>query len=55
MILTIKASSDKQSPRIRKHERASAKRWHLEVLLASPTDVDRELTARLKEAYDMSA
>jgi len=55
LILTLKASADKASPRIRKHERASAKRWHLEVLLASPREVDHELVAWLKEAYELSA
>lgn len=55
LILTVKASEDKASPRIRKHERASANRWHLEVALASPQEVDHELLAWLKEAYELSA
>jgi hypothetical protein len=38
-----------------KHEQASANRWHLEVKLAAPADVDRELTSWLAEAYELSA
>jgi len=55
LILTVTASADKASPRIRKHERVSANRWHLEVALASPQEVDHELLAWLKEAYELSA
>ena len=55
LILTVKAPADKSSPRIRKHERVSANRWHLEVPLASPQEVDHELLAWLKEAYELSA
>ena len=55
LLLTIKASADIPSPRIRKHERASANRWHLEVLLTSPDDVDEELTKWLAAAYELAA
>ena len=54
LVLTLKASEDIRSPRVKKHEQASAKRWHLEVLLASPEDVDAELVAWLKAAYEIS-
>lgn len=55
LLLTIKASADNPSPRIRKHERASANRWHLEVFLTSPDDVDEELTKWLAAAYELAA
>jgi hypothetical protein len=55
IVLTIKANRDIASPRVLKREQASANRWHLEVKLAAPADVDRELTSWLAEAYELSA
>ena len=55
LILTLKAAGDIASPRIVKREQASANRWHLEVRLARPADVDREMTGWLKAAYELSA
>ena len=52
--LTIKSASDIRSPRIVKRQHASANRWHLEVRLERPTDVDRELTLWLKKAMELS-
>jgi hypothetical protein len=54
LILTLKATQDIPSPRIRKRERASANRWHLEVPLARPADVDGELRGWLKAAYQLA-
>ncbi|HTK25541.1 MAG TPA: DUF5655 domain-containing protein [Pyrinomonadaceae bacterium] len=54
MILTIKSKHDIMSPRIFKREQASANRWHLEVKLLKPDEVDSELTGWLREAYDLS-
>lgn len=54
LILTLKAEQDIQSARIAKHEQASARRWHLEVKLSDPTDVDSELIGWLKDAYEIS-
>jgi hypothetical protein len=53
--LTIKADDDIRSKRVVKRERASANRWHLEVMLTSPRDVDAELVSWLKRAYELSA
>lgn len=55
LLLTVKAAQDIQSPRVRKHEQASANRWHLEFSLASPSEVDAELAKWLREAYELSA
>ena len=52
--LTIKTASDIRSPRIVKRQRASAHRWHLDVRLESPKEVDRELTSWLKDAMELS-
>ncbi len=54
LILTIKADEDITSPRIFKREQASAHRWHLETRLEKPADVDREIRAWLKQAYELS-
>lgn len=54
LILTIKSKCDISSPRIFKREQASANRWHLEIKLLQPHDVDAELTGWLREAYDLS-
>lgn len=55
LLLTVKASQDIQSSRIRKSEKVSANRWHLELSLTSPSEVDAELVKWLKEAYELSA
>jgi len=54
IVLTIKADSDISSPRIRKSEQTSARRFHHEVKLNSPADVDAELVGWLKSAYALS-
>ena len=54
IILTIKANRDIGSSRILKREQASANRWHLEVRLTKPADIDPELISWLKEAYELS-
>jgi len=54
IVLTIKADSDISSPRIHKSEQTSARRFHHEVKLTSPTDVDSELVGWLKLAYLLS-
>jgi hypothetical protein len=54
LILTLKSARDIRSPRIEKRDQASANRWHVEVRLQKPTDVDRQLTGWLKAAYELS-
>ncbi|HXI25364.1 MAG TPA: DUF5655 domain-containing protein [Pyrinomonadaceae bacterium] len=54
IILTIKADTDLASPRIHKSEQTSARRFHHEVKLTSPADVDSELVGWLKHAYALS-
>ena len=55
LILTVKSTHDITSDRISKREQASANRWHLELKLRTRKDVDSELKAWLREAYDISA
>jgi hypothetical protein len=54
LILTLKSATDIPSPRIRKRERASANRWYLEVELATPREVDREVRDWLHRAYELA-
>ena len=55
IILTIKSDRELASPRIHKSERTSARRFHHEVKLTSPADIDAELMGWLKSAYELSA
>ena len=52
--LTVKSDQEIASPRIHKSEQTSAKRFHHEVKLSAPADVDAELIGWLKKAYALS-
>jgi len=54
LILTLKADRLVKSPRVRKSERTSKNRWHMELKLASPDDVDAELRRWLKAAFELA-
>lgn len=54
IILTIKSDRRLSSPRTRKSEQTSASRFHHEVKLTSPTEVDSELVKWLQDAYALS-
>ena len=54
LILTLKSDVDITSKRVIKRERTSAKRWHLELRLESPKDVDGEVAGWLRSAYALS-
>jgi hypothetical protein len=54
IVLTLKSNQDLDSPRIHKSEQASARRFHHEVKLTSPADVDAELVGWLKAGYAIS-
>ena len=55
LILTLKSSKNIRSPRIDKREQTSAHRWHVEIRLAKPSDVDRQLTTWLNAAYALAS
>ena len=55
VILTLRLPHDVQSPRVRRHEQASAKRWHLELKLEEASQVDAELVGWLREAYELKS
>ena len=54
LVLTLKSGSDIRSPRVEKREQTSANRWHVEVCLTAPAQVDRQLAAWLRAAYDLA-
>ena len=54
LILTLKAERPVKSTRVHRAEQASANRWHLEIRLASPADVDAELRTWLYQAYTLA-
>jgi hypothetical protein len=55
LLVTIKLPGDIASSRIVKRQRTSANRWHLDVRLESPKEIDRELKSWLKDAMELSA
>jgi hypothetical protein len=54
IVLTVKSDRQLASARIHKTEQTSARRFHHEIKLASPKDVDAELVGWLKSAYGLS-
>ena len=54
LILTLKAERAVKNPRVHRAQQASANRWHLEIRLATPADVDNELRTWLSDAYDLA-
>lgn len=54
VILTIKSARDSRSRRIAKREQTSANRWHLDVRLTAPAQVDAELEQWLTRAFELS-
>jgi len=54
LILTLKSETDLASKRIIKRQQTSANRWHLDVRVESPDQVDRELEGWLKKAYELA-
>ncbi len=55
VLLNVRSAAPIRSKRIRKLEQVSANRFHNELLLASPEEVDRELIGWLRAAYALSA
>lgn len=53
LTLTLKATRAIKSRRVRRAEQASANRWHLEIPLVSPEEVDGELRGWLAAAYEL--
>jgi len=54
LILNIKSAAPIKHPRIKKSEQVSASRFHQEVKLVSPEEVDPTLIKWLSDAYALS-
>lgn len=54
LVLTVKSDADIVNERIMKREQASAHRWHLEIKLDDPRQVDKELCDWLKKSYELA-
>jgi hypothetical protein len=54
VILTLKSATDIKSPRIIRREQASPNRWHLEMKLTDPKQVDKQVAAWLARAIEIS-
>ena len=54
ILLNIRSAAPIESPRVRKVEQVSKNRFHNELLLESPNDVDAELLRWLEDAYGLS-
>ena len=55
LILTVKSDCALTSPRVHKSEQVSAKRFHHDIKLTSPDDVNSELIGWLQNAYALSS
>jgi len=55
LILTVKSARAIKGPRVLRAQRASANRWYIEFRLSSAREVDRDMRAWLKAAYDVAA
>jgi predicted transport protein len=53
LLITIKSEQPIRSPRIVKTEQVSKSRWHCELKLTSPAEIDPEFLAWAKTAYDL--
>ena len=54
LVLTIKSAAPIKHARIKKSEQVSASRFHQEIKLTSPDEVDKVLIGWLQEAYNLS-
>jgi hypothetical protein len=54
LILTLKSAKAVKTPRIHRQEQVSSHRWHLEIRLVEPSEVDPEIRELLRAAYELS-
>ena len=54
LVLTLKSFTDLRHPLVVKREQVSANRWHVELRLESPRDVDARVRGWLAAAYELS-
>jgi hypothetical protein len=54
LILTVKSTGDIADPRISKREQASANRWHHEIRIYDPAEIDDQIIMWLEHSYQLS-
>lgn len=54
LILTVKSEVDIDDLRITRREQTSSNRWHHEIKLHDPGEVDRQLIGWLRASYELS-
>jgi hypothetical protein len=54
LILTLKADRDIKHRRVHKAEQTSANRWHFEVRLNDPAEVDEQILQWLHASYELA-
>jgi predicted DNA-binding protein (MmcQ/YjbR family) len=54
LILTLKSDRDMKHSRVHKTEQTSANRWHFEVRLNDPAEVDEQLLQWLRSSYELA-
>lgn len=54
ILLTLRLAEAIGGPRVRKLEQASRNRFHADILVSSPDEVDAELAGWLRDAYALS-
>jgi hypothetical protein len=55
ILVNIVLTRELESPRIHRAERVSANRWHNEVILKHPLEIDAELLSWVSEGYGCTA
>ena len=55
LVLTIKSPVAVKGRRVAKCEQLSANRWHFELHVNTPADIDSDFEAWLRRAYEISA
>jgi len=54
LILTLKSERDVKHRRVHKTEQTSANRWHFEVRLNDPAEVDEQVLQWLRSSYELA-
>ncbi len=54
LILTLKSDRDIKHRRVHKTEQTSANRWHFEVRLATPEEVDDQIRKWIEASYELA-
>jgi predicted DNA-binding protein (MmcQ/YjbR family) len=54
LILTLKSDRDIKDQRVHKTEQTSANRWHFEVRLTAPEDVDDQIRKWIEASYELA-